>query len=84
MPEQDDHDIDEEMAAEAARNITAGTDHIWMPIEFLKDDVPPPKAPLPAISVQIGRMSIMERVKIALLGGKDEDGQVGHAAARTV
>ena len=58
-------------AAAAAAGILAGTDDIWMPIEFVKDDIPPPRAPLPAISVQIARMSIIERVKLALLGGKD-------------
>ena len=84
MPEQDDVDIDEAMVAEAAQQIAAGSDHIWMPIEFLKDDVPPPKAPLPAISVQIGRMSIIERVKIAILGGKDARMILAHDSNRVV
>jgi hypothetical protein len=82
MPELDD--VDEEMAAEAARNIAAGTDHIWMPIEFVKDDIPPPKAPLPAISVQISRMTIMERVKVAILGGKDARMILAHDSNRVV
>jgi len=82
MPELDD--VDEKMAAEAASNITAGTDHIWMPIEFVKDDIPPPKAPLPAVSVQISRMSIIERVKLAILGGKDARMILAHDSNRIV
>ena len=82
MPELDD--VDEKMAAEAASHIAAGTDHIWMPIEFVKDDIPPPKAPLPAISVQISRMSIMERVKVAILGGKDARMILAHDSNRIV
>jgi len=82
MPELDD--VDEKMAAEAASNITAGTDHIWMPIEFVKDDIPPPKAPLPAVSVQISRMSIIERVKLAILGGKDARMILAHDSNRVV
>ena len=78
------YDLDEEMAAEAVRDINAGTDHIWMPIEFVKDDIPPPKAPLPAISVQISRMSIIERVKLALLGGKDARMILAHDSNRVV
>ena len=60
MPELDD--VDEEMAAEMARSIAAGTDHIWMPIEFVKDDIPPPKAPLPAA----GRMNGHRQVRLDL------------------
>jgi len=82
MPEQDD--LDEQMAADAARDVAAGTDKIWMPIELLKDDVPPPKAPLPAISVQISRMSIIERVKVAILGGKDARTILAHDSNRVV
>jgi len=55
-----------------------------MPIEFVKDDIPPPKAPLPAISVQISRMSIMERVKVAILGGKDARMILAHDSNRVV
>ena len=68
MPEVDAEDA---LAEAAAQRVRAGNDDIWMPIEFVQDDIPPPKAPLPAIAVQIGRMSIMERVKTAILGGKD-------------
>lgn len=67
MAERDD----DELAEKAAAAITAGNDQIWIPVEFLNENIPPPKAPLPSISVQIGRMSIMERVKSAMLGGKD-------------
>ena len=58
-------------ALAAAKRVLAGSDDIWMPVVFVQDDIPPPKAPLPAIAVQIIRMSIMERVKTAILGGKD-------------
>jgi hypothetical protein len=68
----------------AAADILAGTDSIWMPIEFVKDDIPPPKAPLPALSVQIARMSIIERVKTALLGGKDARVILSHDGNRVV
>ncbi len=68
MPERAPEDA---LAEAAAKEVEAGTDSIWMPIEFVQDDIPPPNAPLPAIAVQIGRMSIMARVKTALLGGKD-------------
>ena len=78
------YDLDEQMAADAVRDINAGSDHIWMPIEFVKDDIPPPKAPLPAISVQISRMSIIERVKVALLGGKDARMILAHDSNRVV
>lgn len=80
-----DTDPDEEMAAtEAASRVLAGSDDIWMPIEFVKDDIPPPKAPLPAIAVQISRMSIMERVKTAILGGKDARMILAHDPNRVV
>jgi len=69
MPEQE-HDEDV-LAEEAARAVQAGIDEIWIPIEFLREDIPPPKAPLPSLYVQISRMSIVERVKLAMLGGKD-------------
>jgi hypothetical protein len=55
-----------------------------MPIQFVQDDIPPPKAPLPAIAVQIGRMSIMERVKTAILGGKDARMILAHDPNRVV
>jgi hypothetical protein len=72
------------LAEAAARDVVAGTDEIWVPIEFLKEDIPPPKAPLPAISVQIGRMSIIEKVKLALLGGKDARLILCHDSNRVV
>ena len=68
MPEPREDDA---LAEEAARAVQAGTDEIWVPIEFLREDIPPPKAPLPSLYVQIQRMSIIERVKLAMLGGKD-------------
>lgn len=67
MPEPDD----DELAEETARRVREGADDIWIPIAFLQEDIPPPKAPLPSLSVQIGRMKIVERVKLAMLGGKD-------------
>ncbi len=80
-----DVDPDEETAvAEAAARILAGSDDIWMPIQFVQDDIPPPKAPLPAVAVQIGRMSIMERVKTAILGGKDARMILAHDSNRVV
>ena len=72
------------LAVAAAQEVAAGTDSIWMPIEFVKDDIPPPKAPLPAIAVQISRMNIMERVKAAILGGKDARMILAHDANRVV
>jgi hypothetical protein len=81
MPEQSP---DDEAAEAAARAIAAGTDSIWMPIEFVKDDIPPPRAPLPAISVQISRMTIIERIKVALLGGKDARMILAHDSNRVV
>jgi hypothetical protein len=82
MPEIDP---DEEMAAaEVAAQVLAGTDAVWMPIVFVQDDIPPPRAPLPAIAVQISRMSIMERVKTAILGGKDARCILAHDANRVV
>jgi hypothetical protein len=72
------------MAEEAAQQVLAGSDHIWMPIQFVQDDIPPPKAPLPAIAVQITRMSIMERVKTAILGGKDARQILSHDSNRVV
>jgi hypothetical protein len=80
MPERDD----DELAEGAAKEVAAGTDKIWIPIDFLKEDIPPPKAPLPAISVQIGRMTILERVKVALLGGKDARTILAHDSNRVV
>ena len=78
-------DPDEETAAaEAAARVLAGNDDIWMPVVFVQDDIPPPKAPLPAISVQISRMSIMERVKTAILGGKDARIILAHDSNRVV
>ena len=68
MGEESDEDA---LAAAAAKEVAAGTDAIWMPIEFVQDDIPPPKAPLPAIAVQVSRMSVIERVKLAILGGKE-------------
>ncbi len=81
MPELTDDDAAAEAAAKA---VQAGNDGIWMPIQFVQDDIPPPKAPLPAISVQISRMSIMERVKTAILGGKDARMILAHDANRVV
>ena len=81
MPEQSPDDA---LAADAAKEIAAGTDKIWMPIQFVQDDIPPPKAPLPAVSVQISRMSIIERVKLALLGGKDARMILAHDSNRVV
>jgi hypothetical protein len=75
---------DDALAEQAARDVAAGTDVIWIPIEFLKEDIPPPKAPLPAVSVQISRMSIMERVKLAMLGGKDARLILAHDSNRVV
>jgi len=75
---------DDEIAEIAAKEVVAGTDKIWLPIEFVKDDIPPPKAPLPAISVQIARMTIIERVKLALLGGKDARMILAHDSNRVV
>lgn len=72
------------VARAAAKEVEAGTDKIWIPIEFLKEDIPPPKAPLPAISVQIGRMSILEKVKLAMLGGKDARMILCHDSNRVV
>ena len=83
MPDQ--VELDEDLAAEeAAKRVLAGGDDIWMPVLFVQDDVPPPKAPLPAIAVQIGRMSIMERVKTAILGGKDARTILAHDSNRVV
>jgi hypothetical protein len=81
MPEQAPDEAPSEAAVE---EILAGTDKVWMPIEFVKDDIPPPKAPLPAIAVQISRMTIMERVKLAILGGKDARMILAHDANRVV
>ena len=81
----DEHELDEDLAAEeAAKRVLAGSDEIWMPVVFVQDDIPPPKAPLPAIAVQIGRMSIMERVKTAILGGKDARMILAHDPNRVV
>src|SRR4030095_3156643 len=55
-----------------------------MPVTFVQDDIPPPKAPMPAIAVQITRMSIMERVKTAILGGKDARMILAHDSNRVV
>jgi len=75
---------EEALAEAAAKDVQAGTDAIWMPIQFVQDDIPPPKAPLPAIAVQISRMSIMERVKTAILGGKDARMILAHDPNRVV
>ena len=75
---------EEALAEAAARDVVAGTDEIWVPIEFLKEDIPPPKAPLPALSVQIARMTIIEKVKLALLGGKDARLILCHDSNRVV
>src|SRR5258706_3597698 len=75
---------EDRLAEAAAKEVLAGTDSIWMPIEFVKEDIPPPKAPLPAISVQIGRMSVLEKVKTALLGGKDARMVLAHDSNRVV
>ena len=83
MPEQ--YYPDQDLAAEeAAKRVLAGGDDIWMPVVFVQDDIPPPKAPLPAIAVQISRMSIMERVKTAILGGKDARMILAHDSNRVV
>jgi hypothetical protein len=55
-----------------------------MPIELVKDDVPPPKAPLPALAIQIARMNVIERVKTAILGGKDARVILAHDSNRVV
>ena len=81
MPERSAED---ELAEAAARNVAAGTDEIWIPVDFLKEDIPPPKAPLPALSVQIARMTIIEKVKLALLGGKDARLILCHDSNRVV
>ena len=80
MPE-----TDEDVQAEtAAAEIAAGTDKIWIPIEFLQENIPPPKAPLPALSVQIGRMTVTERVKLALQGGKEARIILSHDSNKVV
>jgi hypothetical protein len=81
MPEPDSEDA---LAEAAAKEVQAGNDAIWIPIEFLQEDIPPPKAPLPALSVQISRMNIMERVKTAMLGGKDARIILSHDPNRMV
>ena len=81
MAEGDPEDV---TAEAAAKDVEAGTDKIWIPIEFLKEDIPPPKAPLPAIAVQIARMSIIEKVKLAMLGGKDARIILCHDSNRVV
>ena len=77
------HD-DEATAEAAARQVQEGTDRIWIPIDFLKEDIPPPKAPLPALSVQVGRMTIIERVKLAIVGGKEARVLLSHDTNRVV
>jgi hypothetical protein len=79
-----DRDPEDALAEGAAKDVQAGTDSIWIPIEFLQEDIPPPKAPLPSLSVQISRMSIIERVKTALLGGKDARMILSHDTNRVV
>jgi hypothetical protein len=79
-----EHDPEDARAEAAAKEVQAGTDSIWMPIEFVQDDVPPPKAPLPSLSVQIARMNVIERVKSALLGGKDARVILAHDSNRVV
>jgi hypothetical protein len=81
MAERDEEDA---RAEAAAREVQGGTDAIWIPIEFLQEDIPPPKAPLPSIAIQIGRMSIVERVKTAILGGKDARLILSHDSNRMV
>ena len=75
---------DDAVAAAAAQEIEAGTDKIWIPIDFLEENIPPPKAPLPAIAVQIMRMTVVERVKVALMGGKDARMILAHDNNRMV
>jgi hypothetical protein len=75
---------DDQRAEEAAQQIIAGTDQIWIPIAFLKEDIPPPKAPLPSVAIQIGRMTIIEKVKSAMLGGKDARVILAHDSNRIV
>jgi hypothetical protein len=79
-------DVDPEIALAdaAAKEVQAGTDAIWIPIEFVRDEIPPPRAPLPAIAVQIGRMTVMERVKTAILGGKEARMILAHDSNRAV
>jgi hypothetical protein len=80
MAERDD----DQRAEEAAAAIAAGSDTIWIPVEFLSENIPPPKAPLPSIAIQIGRMTIMERVKSAMLGGKEARMILAHDSNRVV
>lgn len=81
MPERDPEDA---RAEAAAQEVQAGTDSIWIPVELLQEDIPPPKAPLPALSIQIARMNVIERVKAAILGGKDARVILAHDTNRVV
>ncbi|HXJ33733.1 MAG TPA: hypothetical protein VMS22_06790 [Candidatus Eisenbacteria bacterium] len=63
---------DDLLAEDAAERVKNGTaEDIWIPVDFLREDIPPPKAPLPSIAVQISRMNVVEKVKLAMLGGKE-------------
>jgi hypothetical protein len=81
MAERDPEDA---LAEAAAKDVLAGTDSIWMPIEFVQEDIPPPKAPLPSLSIQISRMNVIERVKTAIRGGKDARVILSHDTNRVV
>jgi hypothetical protein len=75
---------DDALAEAAAAEVLADLSRAWIDVLFLQDDIPPPKAPLPAIAVQIQRMTIIERVKIAMLGGKEARTILSHDANRVV
>jgi hypothetical protein len=63
---------DEEAEAEAAGlAVESGGDDIWVPLEFLSDDSPAPTSPSQNAYNAIKHMSVSERVKLALRGGKE-------------
>jgi len=62
---------DDLRAEDAARQIRSGTDTIAVPAELFKEDIPPPQAPLPSLAVLVSRMSVLQRVKLAMMGGKE-------------
>jgi len=77
-------DPDEDAALEtAAQEVAAGTDSIWMPVELVQDE-PQRSAASQAIAVQILAMKPIERVKLALRGGKEARGILSRDANRVV
>ena len=61
----------EDDEAAIAAQVLAGTDAIAVPSDLLEETPPPDRAPTPTLSQRIQGMTVAERIKLALRGGKE-------------